>query len=771
MPFRYSFPCCLAAILTLTPAHSLAQSNTTAADSVSSNRTKLDDIVVTATRTPISVSEAPANVYVATADEFAAHNAYRLADVIADIPGLYFRGSPFGSTTPGSGQGGASLRGISNSRTLVLIDGEPINSGYSNGVNWSGIDLDDVARVEVVPGAFSSLYGGTAMGGVINAISKRPEKRELVVHGGAGGGGVEQWGGGFVFHDAISNGVAISLGAGYRNNGSYIGDFVVKSPTSGTVSGAIPVTGSLPTYSQTGVASYKVGDKGKRPWEQWNAFAKAYFDVGSSGKLVTGYAFDRYLTSYTPYHSYLVNAIGQPVISGTVTFSNPNPLRFSVAESDFLVLQPSSESTQRYYANYEQVLPSKALLSLHVGHETFTNFYVTPKSGSAIYGSGLGTLTDSPSSINDYDVHITTPWTSWQELMVGTGLQVNALHRRNTDLSLWRNPLSSVSTYYDSSGRSRTWGYYVQDRVKFASGLTLYLGGRFDDWHVQGQAQQIPTAAQPTLPASHVQYPARRESQFDPKASLVWQATKDLTFHASAGTAFRTPTLLDLYVPAFTTKTGPVGVRVTQADPNLKPETMRTAELGLDAKLPHGVHLTLTGYISDLRDLIYTKTIISGTANDLSEKINAGAARISGAESTLSVPLGAGFSFKASGAYTNTRITRNDAAPATIGNQLTDVPRITASSGLDWTKGALTFDGQIHYYSHSFPNGDDINATVVSHVFGSYDAYAVVSSKISFRFNSVTTISLSVDNALNRVYYAYYLQPGRTWFVEYTHKF
>ena len=574
----------------------------------------LEKFVVTATRTAISASEAPANVYVTTSADFAKQNAFRIADVLADTPGVYFRGSPFGATTPGSGQGGISMRGISNSRTLVLVDGQAINSGYSNGVNWSGIPLDDAARIEVVPGAFSSLYGGNAMGGVINVISRVPDHREVITHAGYGSGDVPQWGGGVTYRDVVAQGFAFSLGVSYRDNRSYVGDFVVKSPTPGAAAGTIPISGAVPTLSPTGGASYTVGDKGKRPWNQWNGFGKLYADVGSSGKLVAGYSYDRYLTSYTPYTSYLVNTAGQPVVSGTVAFSDPTPLRFAVSQTDFLVLQPSSESTRHYFANLTQLFANHAQFNVSAGHERFTNYYVTATSGVGTYADGPGTLTDSPSTRNDFDAHLTLPLLERHEFVAGVALQQSALHRLNSDLAHWRDPGTTVSTYYDSSGRSQTWGYYAQDRITIAKGFTAYVGGRFDDWQVHGRATQTPTAAQPTLPASNNVYPGRTASKFSPKAALVWRANSALTFHASAGLAFRTPTLIDLYVPGFTTKTGPVGVRVTQADPNLKPETLRTAEIGANLSLKSGTKFTFTGYDSDLRDLIYQKAIISGTA-------------------------------------------------------------------------------------------------------------------------------------------------------------
>jgi iron complex outermembrane receptor protein len=61
-------------------------------------------------------------------------------------------------------------------RTLVLIDGVPMNSQYDGQVDWSQLATQDVERVEIVRGVGSGLYGSNAMGGIINIITRQPEE-------------------------------------------------------------------------------------------------------------------------------------------------------------------------------------------------------------------------------------------------------------------------------------------------------------------------------------------------------------------------------------------------------------------------------------------------------------------------------------------------------------------------------------------------------------------------------------------------------------------
>ena len=78
---------------------------------------------------------------------------------------------PISSTAKVSIRG---LAGDEQGRTLVLFDGIPINTSDEGSVNWNSIHIDNVQRIEVFKGPGSSLYGNSAMGGVINIISKRP---------------------------------------------------------------------------------------------------------------------------------------------------------------------------------------------------------------------------------------------------------------------------------------------------------------------------------------------------------------------------------------------------------------------------------------------------------------------------------------------------------------------------------------------------------------------------------------------------------------------
>jgi outer membrane receptor protein involved in Fe transport len=133
---------------------------------------QLADMVVTATKSATSIREVPAAVSVITRAEIEKSSAVTVDQLLQGVPGVY--AARMDASSPNRIAQTYS-RGFSGSgRTLVLIDGVPMNVLFDGQVDWSQLKTSDVERVEVVRGAASGLYGGNAMGGVINIITRTP---------------------------------------------------------------------------------------------------------------------------------------------------------------------------------------------------------------------------------------------------------------------------------------------------------------------------------------------------------------------------------------------------------------------------------------------------------------------------------------------------------------------------------------------------------------------------------------------------------------------
>ncbi|HZV84935.1 MAG TPA: TonB-dependent receptor [Brevundimonas sp.] len=123
----------------------------------------LPEVVVTATRLPAVVQDSPGSRVIDRA-AIERRGAVFAADILSDVPGL--------SVTRAGAFGGVAqvrIRGATPGKTLVLIDGIPVNdpAEVNGAFDFSGLELSDIERVEVLSGPQSSLWGSDAIGGVI----------------------------------------------------------------------------------------------------------------------------------------------------------------------------------------------------------------------------------------------------------------------------------------------------------------------------------------------------------------------------------------------------------------------------------------------------------------------------------------------------------------------------------------------------------------------------------------------------------------------------
>lgn len=127
----------------------------------------MERVVVTATRTSREAEDVAVPVTVVTQEEIAAQGAARLSDVLAAVPGLFLFDN----------HGlGIQVQGFSPDYTLILLDGEPVIGRMAGTLDLTRLTTAGVARVEVVRGPTSSLYGSDALAGVVNVITQRPRE-------------------------------------------------------------------------------------------------------------------------------------------------------------------------------------------------------------------------------------------------------------------------------------------------------------------------------------------------------------------------------------------------------------------------------------------------------------------------------------------------------------------------------------------------------------------------------------------------------------------
>lgn len=134
--------------------------------------TDLGELVVTATRSPQAAERIGQSITVLDAQEIRASQSVAISDLLALTPGVSF--------SRNGGVGGATslrIRGAETDQTLVVIDGVKVNdpSQAGGGYNFANLLAGDIARIEVLRGAQSTLWGSQAIGGVVNILTAEPK--------------------------------------------------------------------------------------------------------------------------------------------------------------------------------------------------------------------------------------------------------------------------------------------------------------------------------------------------------------------------------------------------------------------------------------------------------------------------------------------------------------------------------------------------------------------------------------------------------------------
>lgn len=184
--------------------------------------------VVSASFLPKSLARAPATVRVVTSEEIKASGAQTIWDALRGVPGVEV-------AQTAAFQGEVGIRGLNgplNNRVLVLLDGRTVMNANFDWIIWESIPvtMEEIARIEVVQGPASALYGANAIGGVINIITKSPAQMK----GGAVGFSAGEAGfrSGFALYGTRKGRLDYKVAAGSRYGNGFVNEGIQASQTS-----------------------------------------------------------------------------------------------------------------------------------------------------------------------------------------------------------------------------------------------------------------------------------------------------------------------------------------------------------------------------------------------------------------------------------------------------------------------------------------------------------------------------------------------------------
>ena len=146
---------------------------------LSPSESQLEEILIESTRANKSVANLPTRTEVLTEeiDEAASMEPSRIAHLITHSTGIQVQ------TTSASSNGAVvRIQGLNGRYTQILKDGFPLYGGFSGSLDVLQIPPLDLRQVEYVKGSASTLYGGGAIGGLINLLTKKATQDETLLH-------------------------------------------------------------------------------------------------------------------------------------------------------------------------------------------------------------------------------------------------------------------------------------------------------------------------------------------------------------------------------------------------------------------------------------------------------------------------------------------------------------------------------------------------------------------------------------------------------------
>jgi outer membrane receptor for ferrienterochelin and colicins len=171
-----------------------------------------DTVIVTSTRVPSLVRDEPIRIEAVPSEEIEENLTVQpgnISTLLNELPSARVQ-----TAAPGLGGVGLQLRGMPTRHTLVLTDGLPLLGAEPDDFGLLQTPPLDLQRIELIKGAASALYGGSALGGVLNIVSKNPQEDSAVLANltSRGGRDVE----GFLTQDSLKDWTG-TLTAGLHN--------------------------------------------------------------------------------------------------------------------------------------------------------------------------------------------------------------------------------------------------------------------------------------------------------------------------------------------------------------------------------------------------------------------------------------------------------------------------------------------------------------------------------------------------------------------------
>jgi len=494
--------------------------------------------------------ETPTGISEITAADIRNRGARDVGEAMALIPGVHFR--------QGRSRVGhyVTIRGFEQENVLILLDGVPISVPYEGLVNLPDIPVQNIARIKVIKGSASALYGPNAMGGVVNIITKKGLDEPQTTLG-------------YRISDYNTHHLSATHGGRTGRFGYFIGGSHKESDgyrLAGTFTLPEEVTESMesapsrpPELENEPIAP----DSGRREnsdYTKQNIMFTGDFEVNPYHNLGLSLEYYNHEYGIPPVPVYREHPRG--------FFWFPRYWRFSDWErytanliQDSSITDAFRLKSRLYYDYYDNVL------NIYDDSSYTTQDRIGPPSGESIHKDySMG-----------FNVHM------FWDVVPGNQLRGGIMGKKDVH----RETMGDDP--YDRY-ESRTYSFSLENELEAAENWRVTLGGSYDIFEKTSREE-----------AGESMVPGKDLYVFSPLAGLNYQVSSNIEVFGGYARKVRFPTMRNLYSAGVT---GPIG------DPDLKAEKADKYELGTHWHLPGSTRIGGAIFYSEVRDLIQFDNLI-----------------------------------------------------------------------------------------------------------------------------------------------------------------
>lgn len=681
----------------------------------------IDQVVVTATRTDARIKDVPVRIHAITATTLVTMPLHSVDDALKMVPGVNINRS-FGVL---SSKATITMRGLSGKeqgRVLVLMDGIPLNKSDGGTVDWNMIDVSGMERIEVTKGAGSAIYGGSAMGGIINIITAKPKKKfELKA--------------GLEYGSFNTKAARISTG----------GRPVIPRRVRSNFSDLYWNVGTFFRQSD-GYITQPEAERRENPFIVKSNMKEAGVTMRSGVKYHRNHQLDVILKYYND--------------------------RRGTGEK---VFQPEGNTTD--HDSWGAILNYESAFGKRRDNVQTDEVVAGHPAAKVLVKSSLYVLTEKYKKINEYFKDDYT-WYNVLSTRSDFGWLNNASvvmgrHQVTAGLDWKIGGVDGVDEYFTSTdmvynhGKLFTGALFLQDEIKVTGRVRLIVGLRYDNATFYNGAFYILNATAETQFMEGYEVPdmgTTNWAAWSPRISAQFRPNERTRFYAMISRGFR-PSELE-----YLCRSGRIKGGFKMASPELKPEYLTNLEAGADITPFSKARLEVSAFHSlgkDFQYYVYNGHNIDMGFGDrpIFIRDNLSSVRITGAEAEFvwhplsGLLLHATYSWAQSKIMDYVAVTPGDTINLN-GKFFTDVPAQLATAGVSYVNKWLSGSVLIRYNGSMYIN-DRNNIDEVLGIL-KYPDYVTADVKIWKDIKHVRA-SIGVQNLTDVIYYdsKYNVNPGR----------